>query len=172
MRLSAMVCLAAAASLIGGCDSAPNILSPDLASTQPNFVTLVDQTNEQDVPWVPVPEPNPCNGDEIVINGTSHFVFHTVLESSGGLHLSSHVGSKGEGLGTSGKQYIITEQFSYMEQNSIPTATVLQEQTVVVRGPTPLDSYTRHMVFKLTFTPTGMPMANFERAFVQCHGGD
>src|SRR5690349_3446628 len=105
MRVLRKLILPAGLTILGGCD-ASEINGPSKVPTTSN-AALVQRTNEQDVPWVDEEE-NPCTGDGVTINGTSHWTFGTTIDESGGFHLSSRVTSKGTGLGApSGYQYTV-----------------------------------------------------------------
>lgn len=163
---------AAAALLIAACDKAPSITGPQNGpAAQPAFDATVSKTNEQDVPWAVV-EQNPCNGDEVTAQGSTHYLFDFVFDDTGGYHIYTRVNSRGTGIGVpSTYTYKVSDLFTYSEQNPEgPQFTISQEQQVLMLAPKSADNYIRHMVFKLTNNANGLPTADFERSWTECRG--
>src|SRR5919202_1687412 len=56
-----------------------------------------------------------CIGETVAITGEAKFVFKTVFDANGGLHLNLHIIAKGTGLGqTSGTRYNFSQEISRM----------------------------------------------------------
>src|SRR5258707_15750831 len=78
----ACLCSIAAVTLVAACQQIP-----DAAKTlDPSGLRIVGDgiiynTNEKDVPWGPLSDVSPCNGDVITITGTSHVVLHFGFDS-------------------------------------------------------------------------------------------
>jgi hypothetical protein len=159
--------------LIAGCEAAPKVSAPmmDPSGLHLSPEAIVYNTNTRDVPW-DWTEPNPCNGDMVAIQGTSHFVIMTGFDDAGGFHYSSNVVSKGTGLGASGKAYKINEHTKDMDQ--VPGQTegyVIREiDQWLVKGPTSADDYTRFAMFKITVTANGEPTPIVENSYTKCGG--
>lgn len=158
--------------LMTACDQGPSIAGPSMQpATQPANQAIVSKTNEQDVPWAQEEE-NPCTGDLVTMQGTTHYLFNVVANENGGYHLYTRSNSKGTGLGApSGYTYKVSEEFAYSEQNPQGEQfTLHQVERLLILAPKSVDNYIRHMVFKLTVNANGVPTASFERAFTECRG--
>ena len=169
---SALAALLAAASL-AACDSASRISEPEQTpvapSAAPRRAALVDQTNEQNFPytWEGV---NPCNGDPLVLKGTSHVIMHSSFDATGGLHLNSHFISEGTGVGVSMKEYQGRADDRYANQVPLPSAVVQESHRMRVTGPQRTDDFFVHFVFHITFNGKGMPTAEFTKVETRCNG--
>ena len=164
---------AAAALLMAACDRAPNIAGPQsISPAHPSFDAIHNTTNEMDVPWPPHEDQNPCTGDLVTITGSTHFLFVTTSDGSGGFHVDTRANSFGTGVGfPSLYTYNVKDQTQYSSQStSGGGATITQEQDVMILGPRSVDNYLRHLVFKLTINANGVPTASFENSSTKCVG--
>jgi hypothetical protein len=162
----------AAALLIAACDKAPSITGPQNGlAAQPAFDAIVSKTNEQDVPWADE-ETNPCNGDKVTIQGSTHYLFTFVFDDTGGYHLYTRSNSKGTGVGSpSLGTYKASEQFYYSEQNPEgPQFTVSSEEQMVIMAPKSEDNYIRHTSVKVTNNANGLPTATKDTVWTKCVG--
>jgi hypothetical protein len=167
-----IVVVGAALALVMACDQGTSIAGPKMQpAVQPAFDATVSKTNEQDVLWA-VEEENPCNGDMVTAQGSTHYVFGFLFDDTGGSHISTRVNSKGSGIGLpSGSSYRVSDESTYSEQNPEGDQfTIRQERMVRMLGDRQVDNYTRHMVFKLTQNANGVPTASFERSWTKCDG--
>jgi hypothetical protein len=170
--LTAAVALAGAALLVSACDRPSNIAGPErTAAGQPTFSAIVSKTNEQDVPWVDEHE-NPCNGDDVVITGTTHYLFNFVFNDDGTYHLYTRANSKGSGIGyPSLGTYKVSENFYYTEQNpSGEQFTVSSVEQLLVYAPEAEDNYIRHTSVKIGTNANGVPTATRDTAWSKCVG--
>lgn len=150
----ACLCSIAAVTLMAGCQQ-----TPDAAKTlDPSGLRIfgdayTSNTNEKDVPWGPIGDTNPCNGDFLTITGTSHRVLHFGFDSQGGFHSTQNVISRGTGVGSpSGKQYTIFDQDHFSEQAPANSGgfVIMDRLTMRVSGPTRADDYTTMFQDKTT----------------------
>lgn len=172
MRHERLVIAGAAVAMIAAaCDNASSITSPEAAYPRPAFDALGSHTVTQDFPWAGE-ERNPCNNDMVTITGSTHIVFGSQFDNSGGIHLSVHLSSRGSGVGVpSTLAYTVSEQTTDSQQDPEgDQSTQLFEERLLVRAPKPALNYLRHTVFKLTRNASGVPTAFFERSFTKCAG--
>jgi hypothetical protein len=154
--------------------SAADITGPGLEKTSAGRASdaLTSQTNEQDVPWT-WEGTNPCNGEFVAIEGTSHFIMHVTLNTGGltpGFHLDNHVVSKGHGFDAALiKEYSGMSDETESFQVPDPTAVELFESKLQLRGPERGDDYFIHNVFKLTVNANGVPTAQFDKTKTRCN---
>ena len=153
------------------CDRAPTITSPPGNSLSPLFDTFHDTSNSMDVPWNDE-EQNPCNGDIVSISGVSHFLFITTENTVGGTyHLSTRRNSDGTGVGfPSLGTYNVMEEFSYMEQDAIPSSTIRQVDDLTILAPKSADNYIKHQVMKITINGNGVPTVSRDSTWTKCVG--
>src|SRR6266540_6268218 len=172
MRHSTVVLGVAAVALqLTACDRGQDIAGPQLrAPTQPAFEAIVSKTNEQDVPWTDEHD-NPCNGDHVIITGSTHYLFNFVFNDDGTYHLYTRANSTGTGVGTSLGTYKVSENFYYTEQNpSGQQFTVSSEEQLLIMAPKPEDNYIRHTSLKIGTNANGVPTASRDTAWSKCVG--
>lgn len=160
-----------AAVLMVGCDRAPNIAGPQGNSlSRPTFDAFHNTTNEMDVPWADE-EDDPCTGDHVTINGTTHFLFVTTFDNSGGAHLVTNDWSSGTGLGVpSLYTYKVKYDLLYNSQSIPPGGIVHQHMDLMILGPGSVDNYIKHMDFMVKLDTNGIPTAQMENSFEKCVG--
>jgi hypothetical protein len=169
-RYSVLATLVVAGLMATSCDRASSIAGPQALNTNPAFAIVFEKTNEQDVPW-DEPVTNPCNGEEVLLSGSSHFLMHTWSDNSLGFHLSTSVTSKGTGLAPlSGDTYKASGETNYDAMVPDPTATSRFEHQVVAIGPKQADNFVIHFGAKITFAATGMPTATYDHITTKCTG--
>jgi len=181
MRNEAFLIAGAAATLMAtACDKASNITGPEVADAQPRFA-IGSQINEQDIPWT-IDEPNPCltPPDVVTTTGSTHLVWYSRDDNSGGvgnvtsagMHLSISMSSHGSGVGApSLLAYKINDQNTESDQDPDgPQATVLMEEQLLVNAAKSELNYIRHTVFKITFNAAGIPTAFVDNTFTKCAG--
>jgi hypothetical protein len=169
---TAAVALASAALSVFACDRATNIAGPQLSPAgQPAFSAIVSKTNEQDVAWADEHE-NPCNGDNVIIQGTTHYLFNFVFDDTGGYHLYTRANSKGTGTGVpSLGTYKVSEQFYYKEQNPEGEQfTVSSVEQLLILAPRSEDNYIRETRVKVTANANGVPTATQDTVVTRCVG--
>ena len=167
MKSKTLLIAGAATALMAiACDKGTSITSPDLATTQPKFAIVT-----QDFPWSR-DEPNPCNGDVVSTTGSSHIVFGSTLDNSGGTHLTFSISSRGSGVGApSLMPYTINDQTSESDQDPDgPQVTDHFEERLLVSAPKSALNYIRHTVFKITVNADGVPTALFDNTWTKCAG--
>lgn len=169
LKRTALASSAVAILLFGACDSASGITGPAAGpEVRPNFA-LVNQTNEQDVPYA-MEVANPCNGDLVTLVGRSHFVMHSSSDGSGGFHLNTHAVTEVQGVGLTLKEYSGRADDRYMNQVPEPTAVIQATQRMQIRGPTRADDFFVHLVYHLTVNNNLVPTAEFTKAETKCRG--
>jgi hypothetical protein len=153
------------------CERAPELTAPTRAPAKPSSQAIISQTNEKDVPWA-IEEQNPCNGDNVVTEGSTHFLMHFGFNDDGTYHIDELSSSKGTGIGVpSLGTYKVSEQFNYSEQNpSGDQFVVRQEERLLILAPKSADNYIRHMIFKFSADQNGVPTVDFESSFTKCVG--
>ena len=173
MRFHTLVCGAAAVVMTAGCDAATDVAGPGKApATRPNLET----TTAQDVPWGHIVA-NTCNGDEVTITGTTHFVTHASLDSRGDVITGSHYDvsafSKGTGVGLAPalKQYTGQSTNNESYQLMDPTTSVIVQDIERVIGPQATDNFYLHFQWKVTVTATGaVAVDRVKDPEVRCNG--
>jgi hypothetical protein len=173
MRHSTVVLGVATVALqLTACDRGQDIAGPAMRSpTQPAFQAIVSRTNEQDAPWTDE-HGNPCNGDSVVITGTTHYLFNFAFNDDGTYHLYTRANSKGTGIGyPSLGTYKVSEDFYYTEQNpSGEQFTTSSVEQLLIFAPKPEDNYIRHTQTKITAGANGVPTATRDTAWSKCVG--
>jgi hypothetical protein len=168
---------AAVALMAVACDNATSITGPD-APTALRADVLRDHEVTQDFPWTS-PEENPCNGDAVAVTGSTHIVFTSMFNSTGGsfddganLHWSVNMSSRGSGVGAPSLiNYTVSEQTTDSQQDPEgDQSTQLLEERLLVKASNPRMNYLRHTLFKLTINANGVPTAWFDRSFNKCDG--
>ena len=171
LRSTALVAGAGMALFMVACDRASDPTAPTRGVARPASQAIISQTNEQDVPWA-FEEQNPCNGDNVIISGSTHFLMHFGFNDDGTYHIDELASSKGTGIGVpSLGTYKVDESFNYSEQNpSGDQFVVRQEERLLILAPKWRDNYIRHMIFKFSAQPGGVPTVDFERSTTSCVG--
>jgi hypothetical protein len=155
---------------LAACDKATTISDPGVVARQPSADALVSQTNERDVPWSDVHQ-NPCTGDMVTVTGTAHIIFHSVLDDSGGGHISTDTDVRGTGLGfPSGMTYTVKDWFTDSQQTNGSQFSWRDERDLMVMGARSVDNYIMHFVFKYTQNANGVPTVVFDRPTERCVG--
>src|SRR5438552_10286207 len=155
MRNEAFLIAGAAAALMAvACDKASSITGPEVADAEPRFA-IGSQINEQDIPWT-IDEENPCNHDVVSTTGSTHLVWYSRDDNSGGvdnvtsagMHLSISMSSHGSGMGApSLLAYKINDQNTESDQDPEgPQATELMEEQLLVNAAKSELNYIRHTV--------------------------
>jgi len=163
---------AAAALMATACRKATSITGPDAPNALRADV-LHEHDVVQDFPWA-TPEENPCNDDMVAVTGSTHVVFSSTFDNSGGIHWSEHFSSRGTGVGAppSSLNYTVSEQTTDSQQDPEgDQSTQLYEERLLVKASNPRMNYLRHTLFKLTINANGVPTAFFDRSFNKCDGG-
>jgi hypothetical protein len=153
------------------CDRTSDVTAPGRASGNPSQQAIVSRTNEQDVPWADV-EQNPCTGDMVTIQGTTHFIFNTSFDGNTGYHLNTQSKSKGTGTGApSLYTYKVSEDFMYHENNPEgPQFEQTQVEHLLILGPKSVDNYIKHMEFKMVGNGNGEIVVSRDRTWTKCVG--
>lgn len=169
--LTVVIAVAAATVFVAGCDQAPIVTDPQVQPPNPAFQAIVSKTNEQDVPWTDEHD-NPCNGDHVVITGSTHYNFTFVFNNDGTYHLYTRANSKGSGIGLpSLGTYRVDENFYYSEQNpSGEQFTVSSVEQLLIFAPKSADNYIRHTSLKIGANANGVPTATRDTAWSKCVG--
>ena len=112
--------------------------------TQPVVITLV----------------NPCNGEDVLVEGTYHYVARENEDEAGGQHRFSHAVLRGTGIGlTSGTQYrVLDVGLDPGESNHGGTQRALSSTDVFVVhviGSEPGTSFYSHVNHHGTLSPSG-----------------
>src|SRR5439155_7613376 len=179
MRNEAFLIAGAAAALMAtACDKASSITGPEVADSQPRFA-IGSHITEQDIPWT-MDEENPCNHDVVATTGTTHVVFGSSVDNSGGssdplsggFHVSISFSSHGSGTGAASLlAYKINDQTNEPDQDPEgPQATEVFEEQLLVNAAKSELNYIRHTLFKITFNAEGIPTAFFDNSFTKCAG--
>ena len=58
---------------------------------------------------------NPCTGESIVIEGTTHFLFTTTVDQGGGEHFVSESNTQGTAISASGARYVLVSDGTFVE---------------------------------------------------------
>ena len=165
--------LAGAALFMAACDRATSIAGPQLSPpSHPASEVIHSKTNEMDVPWAPDLIQN-CDGDPLVVTGTTHVIMTETTDSNGGFHRSWRFISKGTGTAPPSvvAEYKIDEQTSDDQNVQFPQGTYTNEQRLLVLAPAGEDNFIYHRITKFTFPANGgMPTASFDRSYVKCVG--
>jgi hypothetical protein len=170
--LSIVFAASAATLLIVGCDRASNIAGPQRSPTsRPVSDAIIQRTNEQDVPWSDV-EQDPCTGDWVTIQGSTHFLYNTSFDGNTGYHLYTRSNHTGTGTGApSGYIYKVMDEFFYHENNPTgPQFEQTQGDDLHILGPKSVDNYIKHMEFKLVMNGVGNVTASRDRSWTKCVG--
>lgn len=173
MKRNVVACLYPIAALIlmAACQDAPDAAK----SLDPSGLRIIGDainynTNERDVYWS-TGDKNPCNGDSVVITGSSHFVIHVGFDNLGGLHYSSNVVSRGDGVGIpSGKAYTIFDQEKFSDQAPAnpDNFVIIDRQYMRVSGPTRADDYTTIFMDRVTVDHDGNPTTEVIKDSYKC----
>ena len=151
------------------CDQAPTISGPASVAS-PKADAVVSQTNERDFPWADVHQ-NPCTGDMVTMTGNAHIIFHSVLDGSGGGHISTDTDVRGTGLGfPSGFTYTVKDWFTDSQQTNNSQFSWRDERDLMVMGPRSIDNYIMHFVFKYTQNANGVPTVVMDKPTERCVG--
>ena len=105
------------------------------------------------------------------INGTTHFLFVTTDDGSGGFHLVTNDWSSGTGLGVPSLfTYKVKYELLYNSQ-SVPAGGIAhQHMDLLILGPRSVDNYIKHMDFMIRIDTNGVPIADMENSFEKCVG--
>jgi hypothetical protein len=105
--------------------------------------------------------PNPCTGEDVFVEGTSHLVFQRTEDANGGFHFKGHVNFQGRGVSASGAEYVVHESsnthdnfrdFSESATNFTFTATL---KLVRQGSATPADDFEAKVTFHFTILANG-----------------
>jgi hypothetical protein len=135
-------------------------------------VTVVAQTTHFTVPF-DFPEDNPCNGEPVMITGTSDMSSNTNVDSDGGIHVTVHFVTKGEGFGvTTGARYLFSQEQSLIHNMSgssqADISTDVLNQILNANGPTP--NFLLKMTAHFTINGQGVPKPPVLNSFTKCAG--
>lgn len=123
-----------------------------------------------DFPWADE-EDDPCTGDHVTITGTTHFLFVTTDDGSGGFHLVTNDWSDGTGLGfPSLFTYKVKYELLYNSQ-SVPAGGIAhQHMDLMILGPRSVDNYIKSMDFMVKLDTNGIPTVDRESSSTKCVG--
>jgi len=160
-----------AAVLMVGCERAPSIAGPQSNSlSRPSADVFHNTTNTMDFPWADE-EDDPCTGDHVTITGTTHFLFVTTDDGSGGFHVVTNDWSSGTGLGAPSLfTYKVKYELLYNSQSVPPGGIIHQHMDLMILGPGSVDNYIKHMDFSVRLDPNGVPTATMDNSFEKCVG--
>ena len=175
MRNEAFLIAGAAAALMAtACDKASNITGPEVAYAKPAFnLAAGSHTVTQDDPWLIATE-NPCNGEQVIGNGSTHIVMGSQFDNTGGLHVSIERSSSGSGVGdVSGPGYTVSEQTTNSDKSLLVPEqfTWFDEDRLLINAPKSVDNFIMHVVWKVAITPPDfVPTISPNQFFMECVG--
>ena len=171
VRLALVSATTVAAVLIVGCDRAPSIAGPQSNSlSRPSLDAVHNTTNSMDVPWADE-EDDPCTGDHVIINGTTHFLFVTTTNENGNAHVMTNDWSDGTGLGVP-SLYTYKVMYDLLsDSQSIPPGGIFHQHVdLKILGPRYIDNYIQSMDFMVKLDANGIPTVTRESSSTKCVG--
>jgi hypothetical protein len=116
---------------------------------------------------------NPCTGEQILVTGELHMLFHVTEDANGGLHIQQHFQPQ-RALGTgleSRTQYRgvgVTQNQVYIAPEGLRETTFVNRFYFVSKGPS--DNMLVTATTHVTFNANGEPTAELVRLDTKCAG--
>jgi hypothetical protein len=114
---------------------------------------------------------NPCTGEDVFLQGTSHFLMNTTFDQGGGAHFVEASETQGTGTSASGATYVLISTGEFVETPANDTVGNFTELSTfrVVRlgGGSSADDFTVTILFKGTVV-NGESVVDIERFETAC----
>jgi hypothetical protein len=117
---------------------------------------------------------NPCTGELVLFEGTSHFVFHRTEDAGGGFHFKGHNNNQAKGVSDSGAKYVFHDVGNFQENfrvfsESADNFTLMGTEQVIRQGSeTAEDDFQLKLLVHVTINANGEITSEVEQIESEC----
>jgi hypothetical protein len=117
---------------------------------------------------------NPCTGELVLFEGTSHFVFHRTEDAGGGFHFKGHNNNQAKGVSDSGAKYVFhdvgnfQENFRVFSESADNFTSMGTEQVIRQGSETAEDDFQLKLLFHVTINANGEITSEVEQIESEC----